>query len=561
MHHHAPERTRTGSVLHVQTVQGVVQSAILVDAWCFDTSLRGCHTPFGQMLDVVGVGALNVDYIASASSHRRRDPDALTEILDRFEHGVESLVEDQVTYDVLEQLGGRETLAPSLGGSAFLTIHAIAQMRLGLQLGYVGVCGRSPDPTLSAVRVMDRLGIERTAIRQDRTRTTGVCVSYISEGERTLLTSLGANEGFASYVREEFDQLATYLSRTRFIHATSFLDSESPGRLYAVIEEAKRRNAEVRLAFDPGHMWCVEQPEDAMRLLSLTDYLMLNYREFQALGGLGEFATDDAIAEAVLDRCGTNCSALVLKRYDRILMYRRVGGALEIEEFRQQPLGVEQIEDATGAGDVFAAGLLAAMTSDRMQLELGALLGMKMARHKLLHVGDRGYTSFAGGARRFLREWDTDREEQLRPRGVFIAHGASPLWRSVRDYLRDDLGLDVHYFERTPQDSNEVTAALGEYLDKCGFAVCVLANEDMTSDGSSRARQNIVHEAGLFQGRYGFKRVALLVEEGCELPSNLGGLVRHDFAHLHIDHTFTSLSRHLRRENLLVTHRSADGFV
>jgi sugar/nucleoside kinase (ribokinase family) len=513
------------------------------------------------MLDVVGVGALNLDYIASASSHRRRDPDALVEVMDRFEHGVESLVEDQTTFDVLEQLGGRETLVPSLGGSAFLTINALGQMDLGLRLGYVGVCGRSPDPTLSAVRLMDRLGIDRTAVRQDPVRMTAICVSYISEGERTLLTSLGANLGFARYATEEFDRLAGYLSDTRFIHATSFLDPDSPRCLYSLVEEAKRRNPEVRLSFDPGHMWCVEQPVDAMRLLKLTEYLMLNYREFKALGGLGEFATDDSVAEAVLDRCGETCAALVLKRYDRILMYRRTAGALVQEEYRQQPLGVESIEDATGAGDVFAAGLLAAMTSDGMQLELGALLGMKMARQKLRHVGDRGYQGFAVTAKRFLRDWYNEREDQLRPRGVFVAHGGSPLWRTVRDFLKDDLSLDVHYFERTPQDSNQVTAALGEYLDRCGFAVCVLTKEDTTSDGGSRARQNIVHEAGLFQGRYGFKRVALLVEEGCELPSNLGGLVRHDFERHHIDHTFTSLNRHLRREKIVGDQRVHDGFA
>jgi sugar/nucleoside kinase (ribokinase family) len=513
-----------------------------------------------EMRDIIGVGMLNVDYIASASSHRRRDPDALLEIMERFEHGGETMVDEQTVFDLLEQLGGSEALAPSLGGSAFLTIHALAEMDLGLRLGYVGVSGRSPDPTLSAVRLMDRLGIERTGVKQERDRTCGVCVSYISEGERTLLTSLGANGDFGRYASEQFDKLARYLSDTRFIHATSFPSPEGSVGLLSLVEAAKRLNPQVRLGFDPGYTWCIQQPEAAMRLLRLADYLILNHREFQALGGLGEFATDEAIATAVLDRCGDNCAALVLKRYDRILMYRRRGGRLEIEEYRQQPLAINQIEDATGAGDVFSAGLLAAMTSDRMQLELGALLGMKMARHKLVHVGDRGYHEFARGARRFLRDWDRERMEQLRPRGVFIAHGGSPLWRTVRDYLTADLNLDVYYFERTPQDSNEVTTALSEYLEKCGFAVCVLTNEDMTTDGNSRARQNIVHEAGLFQGRYGFKRVALLVEDGCELPSNLGGLIRHDFAHHRVEGTFASLSRHLRREMVLVDQRSRDTF-
>src|SRR5262249_26398045 len=132
-----------------------------------------------------------------------------------------------------------------------------------------------------------------------------------------------------------------------------------------------------------------------------------------------------------------------------------------------------------------------------------------------------------------------------------IAHGASPVWRAVVDFLREELDLDVHYFERTPPDSNEVTAVLEEYLHRCSFAVCVLTREDAMADGVLRARQNVVHEAGLFQGRYGFQRVALLAEEQCELPSNLRGLIRHEFRGAHVDQTFASLMRHLRRENVL----------
>jgi len=506
----------------------------------------------GLRLDVVGIGMLNLDYIASASSHRRRDPEAILEITERFEHGAESVVDEETILDVIEQLGGRQTLSPSLGGSAFLAIHALANMDMGLRLGYVGLSGRSPDPTLSPLKLMDRLGIERSAVWVDRERTCGMCVSYIQDGERTLLTCPGANSGFARYADERLDELAAYLAGARFIHVTSFLDADSPARVVALIERAKRLNPDVRVSFDPGHAWCVRRPPEAMRLLAITDYLFVNHREFKALANLGEIAPDDQVmAGKVLERCGGSCSALVLKRYDRILLYRRRGDDIVREDYQHEPLGPDVIEDATGAGDVFAAGMLAAMSSDHLQLELGTLLGMKMARQKLHTVGDRGYALFSPLARRFLRDWGAEQEVRLRPRGVFIAHGMSPLWRSVRDYLRDDLGLDVHHFEETAHDSEEITATLEDYLRRCSFAVCVLTNEDRMAAGNSRARQNVIHEAGLFQGRYGFRRVALLVEDGCEVPSNVGGLVRHDFDGRHIEQAFTNLARHLRREDVV----------
>jgi sugar/nucleoside kinase (ribokinase family) len=501
--------------------------------------------------DVIGVGALNLDYIASASSHRRRDPDALLELMDRFEHGVESLVEPETIFDVVEQLGGRDALSPSLGGSAFLAIHALAAMRLGLRLGYVGVCGRSPDPTLSPLRMMDRLGIDRSRVLVESSRPCGICVSYIQEGERTLLTCLGANESFGEYARQQLDHLASYLASARLVHVTSFLDPITPNHLYELLVEAKHRSAQLIITLDPGHHWCVEQPAAVSSILKITDYLLVNYREFKLLGGLHDLAPDDAIAKQVLDRCGETCSALVLKRYDRILTFRRRGRTIVRDEYEHHPLGVDVIEDATGAGDVFAAGMLAAMASSSLQLELGAFLGMKMARHKLRHVGDRGYADFAQVASRFLREWTLERERELQPSAIFIAHGQTHLWRTVRDFLRDDLELEVHYFEEIPHDSDEITTALAEYLERCSFAVCVLTKDDRTDDGEGRARQNVIHEAGLFQGRYGFRRVALLVEDGCDVPSNISGLVRHAFHRQHIDQTFTNLTRHLRRERML----------
>jgi hypothetical protein len=50
--------------------------------------------------------------------------------------------------------------------------------------------------------------------------------------------------------------------------------------------------------------------------------------------------------------------------------------------------------------------------------------------------------------------------------------------------------------------------------------------EDETKDGKLLARQNVVHEAGLFQGKLGFTRAIILLEEVTEEFSNLAGLKR-----------------------------------
>ncbi|MFB9237644.1 TIR domain-containing protein [Plantactinospora siamensis] len=61
-----------------------------------------------------------------------------------------------------------------------------------------------------------------------------------------------------------------------------------------------------------------------------------------------------------------------------------------------------------------------------------------------------------------------------------------------------------------------MTEALADYLERCSFAVCVLTAEDFAGDGRLLARQNVIHEVGLFQGRHGFDRVLVLAEEGCD---------------------------------------------
>jgi predicted nucleotide-binding protein len=44
---------------------------------------------------------------------------------------------------------------------------------------------------------------------------------------------------------------------------------------------------------------------------------------------------------------------------------------------------------------------------------------------------------------------------------------------------------------------------LEDMLERPSFAVLVMTAEDQTADGESRARQNVVHEVGLFQGKLG----------------------------------------------------------
>jgi predicted nucleotide-binding protein len=136
------------------------------------------------------------------------------------------------------------------------------------------------------------------------------------------------------------------------------------------------------------------------------------------------------------------------------------------------------------------------------------------------------------------------------PRKVFLGHGRHPLWARVHTFLKDELGLDVEVWESESRSGHHVVDVLKEMLGKCGFAVLVVIGEDSTSDGSARARQNVIHEIGLFQGRLGFEKVALLIQEGVEGFSNIDGLQRIYFRDEKIETGFYELERMLKREGI-----------
>jgi predicted nucleotide-binding protein len=134
---------------------------------------------------------------------------------------------------------------------------------------------------------------------------------------------------------------------------------------------------------------------------------------------------------------------------------------------------------------------------------------------------------------------------------VFIGHGRSKLWARLKVYLEDELNLATITYESESHVGESIVPVLEKMLEQGSFAVLVLTAEDKTSEGSKRARQNVIHEAGLFQGRLGFKKAVLLRQDGLEGLTNVDGLQYIGFSGDSIEQTFYELQRVLKREGLL----------
>jgi predicted nucleotide-binding protein len=134
------------------------------------------------------------------------------------------------------------------------------------------------------------------------------------------------------------------------------------------------------------------------------------------------------------------------------------------------------------------------------------------------------------------------------PPTVFIGHGRNQQWRDLKDHLHDQHGYVVVAYEVGARAGHAIRDILTEMLEGSSFAVLVMTAEDETAEGEFRARQNVVHEIGLFQGRLGFSRAIVLAEEGVELFSNLEGVQQIRFAKGNIRETFGDVLATLRRE-------------
>jgi predicted nucleotide-binding protein len=143
---------------------------------------------------------------------------------------------------------------------------------------------------------------------------------------------------------------------------------------------------------------------------------------------------------------------------------------------------------------------------------------------KILAVADMSHSPQPSDIRGLSAPLRMPQAGNLGRNTVFIGHGQSLIWVQLRDLLTERLGLRFEEFNRVPVAGRTVTDRLRQMLEASNFAFIILTGEDETADGVLRARQNVVHELGLFQGRLGFDRAIILLEQECEEFSNIAGL-------------------------------------
>jgi len=143
-----------------------------------------------------------------------------------------------------------------------------------------------------------------------------------------------------------------------------------------------------------------------------------------------------------------------------------------------------------------------------------------------------------------------EREEMTTGSKVFIGHGRSPLWSELKDFLQNRLHLEWEEFNREPTAGMATAERLKQILTTSCFAFLVMTAEDLHADHTVHARENVIHEVGLFQGHLGFRKAIVLLEEGCSEFSNIVGLSQIRFPQGNISACFEEIRRVLEREGI-----------
>lgn len=171
-----------------------------------------------------------------------------------------------------------------------------------------------------------------------------------------------------------------------------------------------------------------------------------------------------------------------------------------------------------------------------------------------------GSWSFSHSGRKLMEEYDDRMAEEAEAkknpgpnakesdslRDVFVGHGRSDEYHKVITFLSSKFDVKGKSFEHYKVAGGQVIPTLEKLLQSCSVAIIVATAEDDSASGV-RPRQNVVHEIGLFQGRYGFEKVAVLMERGTEDFSNIAGLVVIPFERGKIDLAFMELTDFMRK--------------
>lgn len=231
-----------------------------------------------------------------------------------------------------------------------------------------------------------------------------------------------------------------------------------------------------------------------------------------------------------------------------------------IEELRNK---AKDLQPPSSASELASAAMPRGqvMTRDRLALSQGfqpphhIAISCRLASiaSPFRQIGE--LANIAEAASNYLRQKFAQAKVGILPEGtVFIGHGRSHDWQELGAFIEDRLKLKWDEFNREPPAGLSIKERLESMLGQANFAFLIMTAEDEHIDSTRHARENVIHEIGLFQGRLGFNRAIILLEDGCQEFSNVHGIGQIRYPKGYIKSTYEEVRRVLEREGVLATN-------
>jgi len=317
-------------------------------------------TQDSRSLDVVGLGNAIVDVVAETS-------DATLEGLD-LAKGTMTLVDEQRITDLYGAMGPAIEVS---GGSAANTMAALAG--LGADAAYVG---KVRNDQLGEVFRHDirAVGVNFETAPLASGPATARCLVFVTpDAQRTMATYLGA---CVELTPDDVDESVVANAQVTYMEGYLWDRPQAKEAFLKAARVAHEAGRQVALSLsDP---FCVDRwrPEFLDLIDGHVDIVIANEAEITSL-----YQTDDF--EKAANEVARHCRLAALTRGDK-------GSLIVAPDARHAIVAapVGKVVDTTGAGDLYAAGLLYGLTHGMPLPETGRLAGL-VAAEVLTRYGAR----------------------------------------------------------------------------------------------------------------------------------------------------------------------------
>lgn len=314
----------------------------------------------GVRFDVVAIGNALVDVLASV--------DEQFLVAEKLVKGSMMLVDSKRSQHLYSCV---TDMVEASGGSAANTAYGLASLG-----GRAGFIGKIADDKLGDTfgRDMSNIGVGFFPGATSITEPTGRCIVAVTpDGQRTMSTFLGAAALLES---SDISQDAVVAGAVLFLEGYLFDRAEAKQAFRTAAAYAHAAGRKVSLTLSDS--FCVDRHRaDFLALISDDiDVLFANELELQSL-----YQTDSF--EAALEHLRQDCEFAAVTREKKGSI---VINGHDLVHIQAEPVG--QVVDATGAGDMYAAGFLYGFTRGKSIEECGRIASIA-ASEVITHVGPR----------------------------------------------------------------------------------------------------------------------------------------------------------------------------